>query len=184
MIAALERARASADVLVVSIHWSHDFWDEPTIAQRRRAQLLVDHGADLILGHGPHVLHAVERLSSPRGDALCAYSLGNLISNQGMRYRAGRTSYPGAHRATWEPASRDGVWLRTTFAREGDRLRIAQVEGVPLFTYNNYLARLARTEPAEDIRIQRLSTVTDTALREERRAAIARALGPVVTLID
>lgn len=181
---ALARARADADLLVVSIHWSHDFFPAPTRAQRRRAAFLVQHGADLILGHGPHVLHAVERLPSPRGEALCAYSLGNLLSNQGMRYRAGRSAYAGAHVATWLPGTRDGVWLRTTLERWGERVRIARVEGIPLFTYNNYASRLAGRERREDIRIQRLRDVADERLRTERRAAIAAALGPAVTLLD
>ncbi|MDQ3034881.1 MAG: CapA family protein [Myxococcota bacterium] len=181
---ALERARQGADLLVVSIHWSHDFYTEPTRTQRERAAFLVAHGADLILGHGPHVLHEVERLASPRGEALCAYSLGNLLSNQGMRYRAGRRAYPGAHIATWHPGTRDGIWLRTTIELEGGRVRIGRVEGVPLFTFNNYVARLLRETRDEDIRVQRLRDVADVALREERRAAIAEALGPVVTLVD
>jgi poly-gamma-glutamate capsule biosynthesis protein CapA/YwtB (metallophosphatase superfamily) len=183
--AALARARAGADALVVSIHWSHDFWEAPTHAQRARARWRVDGGADVILGHGPHVLHEVERMSSARGDAICAYSLGNLISNQGMRYRVGRTSFGDAHRATYVPAARDGVWLRTAIEIDpGGRLRITRLEGVPLFTYNNYVARFERRETEDDIRIARLRDVPDPALRDERRAAIAAALGPAVTLVE
>jgi poly-gamma-glutamate synthesis protein (capsule biosynthesis protein) len=182
--AALARARAEADVLVVSIHWSHDFVEAPTPAQRRRAAFLVEHGADVIVGHGPHVLHPVERLPSPRGEAVCAYSLGNLISNQGMRYRAGRTSYGFAHVATYLPGTRDGAWLRTSIELDAGRVTLPRIEAIPLFTYNNYPARLARTERHEDIRIQRLRDVADEALRTERRAAIAAALGPVVTIVD
>jgi hypothetical protein len=40
------------------------------------AQAAVDAGADLVIGHGPHVLRAVEW----HGDALVAYSLGNLLT--------------------------------------------------------------------------------------------------------
>lgn len=40
------------------------------------ARTAVDAGADLIVGHGPHVLRALEW----RGDALVAYSLGNLVT--------------------------------------------------------------------------------------------------------
>lgn len=185
IVRALARARSEADVVVVSIHWSHDFFERATGAQRRRARFLVAHGADLIVGHGPHVLHEVERIESPRGEALCAYSLGNLLSNQGMRYRAGRRAGGGAHPATWLPGTRDGVWLRTSIEVDpGGRVRIARVEGVPLFTYNNYFARLARAERTEAIRVQRLRDVEDEVLRAERRAAIAAALGPVVTLVE
>ncbi|UJR82241.1 CapA family protein [Sandaracinus amylolyticus] len=182
--AALERARRDADVLVVSVHWSHDFFDHPSSGQRRRARFLVEHGADLILAHGPHVLHDVERLPSPRGDALCAYSLGNLLSNQGMRYRVTRPEVEGAHPATILPGTRDGVWLRTRIEVQDGRVRIARVEGVPLYTFNNYFARVARQTRQEEIRIALLRDVQDEALREERRSAIARALGDVVTLLE
>ncbi len=40
------------------------------------ARTAVEAGADLVVGHGPHVLRALEW----RGDALVAYSLGNLVT--------------------------------------------------------------------------------------------------------
>jgi poly-gamma-glutamate synthesis protein (capsule biosynthesis protein) len=178
---ALTRARSLADLVVVSIHWSHDFWDGPREEQRERARFLVDHGADVVLGHGPHVLHAVERMTSPRGDAVCAYSLGNLVSNQGFAYLRGHVGL--GHEATWRPDTRDGAWLRVR-ASVGERIAIGALEAVPLFTYNNYHERDAGLEPVEDIRVQRLADVADARLRRERREAIATALGPDVTLVD
>ena len=182
IIAALETARAEADVVVVSIHWSHDFWEGPREEERDRARFLVEHGADVVLGHGPHVLHPVERLSSPRGEALCAYSLGNLVSNQGFAYRLGHEG--SGHEATWRPDARDGAWLRVHATVQDGRVAIGSIEAVPLFTYNNFFERDADIEEHEDIRVQRLADVPDEALRAERRAAIARALGPSVTLVD
>lgn len=179
--AALARARAAADVVVVSIHWSHDFWALED-AERARARFLVDHGADVILGHGPHVLHTVERLASPRGEAVCAYSLGNLVSNQGFAYRRGHEGV--GHEATWRPDTRDGAWLRVRVGLHAGRVAIERVEAVPLFTYNNYIERDFGTAEHEDIRVQRLVDVEDDALRAERASAIAAALGPEVTLVD
>jgi poly-gamma-glutamate capsule biosynthesis protein CapA/YwtB (metallophosphatase superfamily) len=182
--AAIERARAQADVVVVSIHWSHDFVERPNGRQRERARLLVDHGADVILGHGPHVLHAVERMSSPRGEAICAYSLGNLLSNQGNRYRVGRRAAAGAHIATWLPATRDGAWLRVEVTASGGRIAIGRVEAVPLFTFNNFWAMERDRTLEPDIAVQRLAAVTDAPLRDERRPIIGATLGGVVTLVD
>jgi poly-gamma-glutamate synthesis protein (capsule biosynthesis protein) len=181
---AVEAARARADVVVVSVHWSHDFVPRPSGAQRRRAAFLVAHGADVILGHGPHVLHTVERLPSPRGDAVCAYSLGNLVSNQGLRYRVGRRAAAGAHPATWLPTSRDGAWLRVPVTVAEGRVSIGAIEAVPLFTYNNFW-RMERDEERDpDIRVQRLGAVEDRALRDERRPIIAATLGDAVRLVD
>lgn len=178
---ALARARAEADVVVVSIHWSHDFRTEPRSEEREHARFLVAHGADVILAHGPHVLHPIERLPSPRGEALCAYSLGNLVSNQGFTYRTGHEGV--GHEATWRPDTRDGAWLRVRVSVGEGRVTIAGLEAVPLFTYNNYFAREDDLEPVEDIRVQRLADVDDPALAAERRAAIASALGPEVELV-
>mgnify|MGYP001285235601 CR=1 FL=1 len=137
--AALARAREVADVVVVSIHWSHDYVERPLIPQRRRARLLVDAGADVIIGHGPHVLQEVERMESPRGDAVVAYSLGNLVSNQALRYFVGRRVPPDLPPAVVRPTLRDGAWLRTHVVLEDGRVRIDRLEAVPLWTGNNYL---------------------------------------------
>lgn len=178
--AALAAARAEAELVVVSIHWSHDFRMIPHVGQRERARWLVEHGADVILGHGPHVLQEVERLPSPRGEAVCVYSLGNLVSNQGYLYRLGHHGPRGADVATWLPESRDGVWLQIEAELEGGRVTLTQIGGVPLFTLNDHWER-ARRAP-EDIRIALLRDVPDAALRAERFRVIAETLGPVVTL--
>lgn len=178
---ALTAARAEAELVVVSIHWSHDFREIPHRGQRERAQWMVDHGADVILGHGPHVLQEVERLSSPRGEAICAYSLGNLVSNQGFLYRMGHRAPRGANVATWLPAARDGVWLRldVELAEDG-RVTLPLVAGVPLFTLNDYWERA--DDAPEDIRIVPLRDVADAALRAERFSIIAETLGASVAL--
>ena len=195
--AALALARSRADVVVASIHWGHDFQMEPLAAHRALARRLVEQGADLILGHGPHVLHAharnepvsaahvlheVERLESPRGDAVCAYSLGNLVSNQGARYRAGGRTPEGLNPAASLAESRDAVWLRARVVLEEDRLRIEALEAVPLWTHNNRDAAVVGAEPV-DIRVRPLRAV-DEAVREERGPIIARTLGDAVTIVD
>ena len=68
------------DITVVSIHWGEENITTPTDEQRRVAQLLADNGADVILGHHPHVIQPIEWIESANGEALCIYSLGNLVS--------------------------------------------------------------------------------------------------------
>ncbi|MCC6876058.1 MAG: CapA family protein, partial [Sandaracinaceae bacterium] len=177
----LARARAQADLVVLSIHWSHDFVPGPLIAQRRLARELVALGADVILGHGPHVLQEVERLESPRGEAICAYSLGNLVSNQGLRWTPGRRTLPDVHPAVIRPETRDGVWLRVR-ARVGERIDIDPLEAVPLWTHNSAATRPNVRAPVE-IRLMPL-TSADPRIVAERRPAIARALGRAVTLTE
>lgn len=181
--AALARARERAQVVVVSIHWSHDFYVQPLRGHRALARWLVEQGADVILGHGPHVLQEVERLESPRGEALCAYSLGNLVSNQGLRWRPGRRPPEGMHPAVVLPETRDGAWLRARFALEGDRVRVEAVEAVPLWTHNNHFDRMRSPREPIDIRVRPLRSIEPT-LAGERRPIIERTLGGEVQLVD
>ena len=180
--AAIDAARAQADVVVLAVHWSHDFAPRPSRAQRRLAHAWVERGVDLVLGTGPHVLQTVERRTSPRGDAVIAYSLGNLVSNQGQRWEPGRRVSAEAHAAVRIPETRDGAVLRTVFVREGDRLRVDRLEAVPMFTENNYWAWWFDRPLGHDIRVVPLASAVDD-VQASRLPAIRRALGPEVTLI-
>lgn len=71
-------AARQADLVIVSLHWGGEYQAAPSLRQRSIAQSLARAGADLIIGHGPHVLQPVERM----GKALVAYSLGNLLFDQ------------------------------------------------------------------------------------------------------
>lgn len=174
MEAAIGAARRAADVVVVSIHWSHDFVLAPTPAQRRLAQQWVDWGADVILGTGPHLLQRVERLRSPRGDAVVAYSLGNAISNQGYRHRVGAAVTAATVRSAIDnPMTRDVVLLRIGAELDHGRVRLARIEARAFWNENR--------AGADDLRLVRLRDVPEP-LRAERGRALRAALGPEVTV--
>lgn len=63
---------------VVHIHWGNEYEPLPNNAQRETARLLVEKGADLIIGHHPHVIEPVEIV---QGTAVF-YSLGNFVFDQ------------------------------------------------------------------------------------------------------
>lgn len=65
------------DVLVVSPHWGVEY-GSPTGAQREWAKIMVKEGADLIIGHHPHVVQEYEYINS----VPVYYSLGNLVFDQ------------------------------------------------------------------------------------------------------
>lgn len=177
---ALRSARRDADVVVLGVHWSHDFIDTPRRGQRRRAERWIEAGADLILGTGPHVLQRVERLPSPRGEAVVAYSLGNLVSNQGKRFRYGRSISDAVHPALRLPETRDGVVLRTQFEL-GSQVRVGSLRATPLWTANNFWEMAAGREREYDIRVTRW-TEPDDPLAQARRAAVQAALGEAVVV--
>lgn len=78
----LETAAQNADFVILSLHWGIEGSGYYTDGQRELAQLLAEAGADLILGHHPHVLQGGEYLKTSRGRSYVAYSLGNFISAQ------------------------------------------------------------------------------------------------------
>ncbi|MBO6936415.1 MAG: CapA family protein [Deltaproteobacteria bacterium] len=183
VLRAIARARERADLVVVAVHWSHDFHDHPSWSQRRRAQRWVEAGVDLILGTGPHVLQTVTRAESERGDAVVAYSLGNLLSNQGQRWQPRRSLSPAAHPAVRLPETRDGALLRVTFEWRDDKLVASPLQAVPLWTENNFWTWWFDRDQPHDIRVRALASV-DEAVRAARVGPIQEALGDAVTLVD
>ncbi|MCL1953100.1 MAG: CapA family protein, partial [Oscillospiraceae bacterium] len=80
---AVEAGKQAADVMVVALHWGNEDSQIVTDQQRALARKLVEWGADIILGHHPHVLQTMEYLPKPGGgQAFVAYSLGNFLSGQ------------------------------------------------------------------------------------------------------
>jgi len=84
---------ATHDVVVVSFHGGaegadvtnlpfaeEEYYGEPRGDVVLFARCMVDAGADLVIGHGPHVVRAVERYK----DRLIAYSLGNFATYYGI----------------------------------------------------------------------------------------------------
>jgi poly-gamma-glutamate capsule biosynthesis protein CapA/YwtB (metallophosphatase superfamily) len=71
----VEEARVAHDLVVVLVHWGIEYADEPDWQQQQAARALVEAGADLVIGHHPHVLQGIER----HGHGLIAYSLGNFL---------------------------------------------------------------------------------------------------------
>jgi poly-gamma-glutamate synthesis protein (capsule biosynthesis protein) len=70
--------KSSVDVVVVSLHWGVEYTSGPTDQQQKLAHDLIDAGANLIIGHHPHVFQGFEVY----GGGLIAYSLGNFVTDQ------------------------------------------------------------------------------------------------------
>jgi gamma-polyglutamate biosynthesis protein CapA len=75
ILADVRRVRASHDIVIVSLHWGDEFIQRPSPADVSLAHAIIDGGADLIIGHHPHVLRGVERY----GRGWIVYSLGNFV---------------------------------------------------------------------------------------------------------
>jgi poly-gamma-glutamate capsule biosynthesis protein CapA/YwtB (metallophosphatase superfamily) len=71
----IEKIRPSADLVVVSFHWGAELMTTAKDYQVDLGHKTIDWGADLVLGHHPHVLQPLEVYHG----RLIAYSLGNFV---------------------------------------------------------------------------------------------------------
>ncbi|MEX2117805.1 MAG: CapA family protein [Bacteroidota bacterium] len=71
----VRRLKRRVDYVVVNFHWGVERAALPDDWQVTLAKRVVDAGADLIVGHHPHVLQGIERYKG----AVIAYSLGNFV---------------------------------------------------------------------------------------------------------
>ncbi|WP_063915714.1 CapA family protein [Paenibacillus elgii] len=79
----IAEAKKQADAVVASLHFGTEYIRLPSEQQRKWARLAAAAGADVILGHHPHVLQPLEWIDNGDGGrTLVAYSLGNFLAAQ------------------------------------------------------------------------------------------------------
>jgi len=74
----LQLARTLSELVIVSVHWGSELLDWPSDEQRTAAAWLVANGADLLVGHHPHVVQPAECVAGRP----VYYSLGNHLFDQ------------------------------------------------------------------------------------------------------
>lgn len=83
----MKEARENSDFVIVSVHWGEEGSMTPSTEQVSYAKIMAENGADVILGHHPHVIQPIEWLEGYEGSkTLCAYSLGNFVHEQARDY--------------------------------------------------------------------------------------------------
>ena len=145
----VKKAKKWADVVIVSFHWGWEYSDHPDTETRELAHLTVEAGADLVIGHHPHVIQGVEAY---KGGIIC-YSLGNFIFDQ----RGKRT--------------RRGLILRCQIGKSG----VLKTEFLPVvIDAVGFRPRLASTEAAVSIllELKKLSRQLKTKLELNKNTAI------------
>ncbi len=69
-----KKLRKECDLLIANFHWGKEYQYEYNAIQKELACLVIDSGADLVIGNHPHVLQRVEQYKGK----YIAYSLGNF----------------------------------------------------------------------------------------------------------
>ncbi|MDD5250788.1 MAG: CapA family protein [Rhodocyclaceae bacterium] len=99
VIADIRAARAAgADLVIPVMHWGWEMEPAPDDRQRQLARLMIDAGADVVVGGHPHVTQGAQYYKGK----LIVYSLGNFV-------------FDGFE----QPAARRGWLLRLTLDRHG-----------------------------------------------------------------
>lgn len=115
----LQKAEEMADITIVFPHWGVEYVHEPNEEQKALARMMVENGADLIVGTHPHVLQTIEWIETENGNkALCYYSLGNYTSSQD------------------KTSTMVGGMAKLTIAKKGNKVWIKKDAGVvPIVTH-------------------------------------------------
>ncbi len=117
----IKKARESADLLVVSLHWGHEYQREPDPKQTKLAEKIITWGADLVLGSHPHVLQPIEFVRTKSGrEGVIVNSLGNLIADQIYPY------------------TDSGVIVRLRYSKNESNLSLVELTGVPTWIHRYY----------------------------------------------
>lgn len=74
----LNVAGQNSEFILVYIHWGDEYELVSNQEQRQFGKFLIDHGAQLVVGHHPHVVQEIESYEG----GLIFYSLGNFVFDQ------------------------------------------------------------------------------------------------------
>lgn len=152
-LARVREAADNADLVCVSYHWGVEYQKEPTERQMELAHATIDAGADIILGHHPHVMSGVEAYR----DGVILYSMGNFVFDQREM-----------------PDGRMNTAIFNLYVTPGERIDMAVV---PLYIPRpEFAPRLASDERGTEIltELAELSADLGTDVRVEGQKAKAK----------
>lgn len=164
----LDSLRANADIIIVSFHggaegkqYSHlpygkeEFLEEDRGSLRDFAHFCIDNGADIIYGHGPHVVRCVEVYKGK----FIAYSLGNFCTPYGISI----TGISGYAPVIEAKVNRKGNFL------EGKIHSFIQRRGLgPRKDTTNAVASQIKRLTISDIKDSKITIGTDGTIRLKR----------------
>lgn len=125
-----------AQVIIASFHWGEEKAEYPNDVQVELAHAAIDAGADLVLGHHPHVLQGIEQYKGKN----IVYSLGNFCFGGNMY-----------------PSDMDTMIFQQTFTLKGGKLQEDNVTNIipcsisSVEDYNNYQPTPAAGEKEMEI---------------------------------
>ena len=98
-------------IVIASFHWGSEYREDFTGEQRSIGRAAIKAGADIVVGHHPHIVQGIESYE----DSYILYSVGNLVFGGNV-----------------DPDDRDAYAARVTFTVHEDRAEAPEVTIVPL----------------------------------------------------
>ena len=136
----VKKIRSQADVVIVSMHSGKEYIYMPNHSQTTFARAAIGAGADLVIGHHPHVVQKMEIYK----DKPIFYSLGNFIFDQ-----------------MWSEPTKEGVMLQLAF--EGPKLK--RVTFIPVYIENYAQPHVADAKVLQHV-LERLGLRSDQRMLE------------------
>jgi poly-gamma-glutamate synthesis protein (capsule biosynthesis protein) len=138
MVRDVQALRKQADAVIVSLHWGEEFIQRPSPGEIGIARRLVDAGADLVIGHHPHVLRGIER----HGRGCIVYSLGNFVCDM-----------------VWDDTLRTSLIFECTLTGDGVR----DINLVPTYTNDDFQPEVLTGDRAQAVldQLQHLASGID-----------------------
>jgi len=148
----IQDLQEQTDLIVVSFHWGNEREIKPSLKQYELAQIAIESGADLVLGHHPHVIQGIKEYQGKP----VVFSLGNFSF--------------GANR---QPYDRDTFIFRQTYTFEEGELISTNSEVLPCSMttkpgFNDFQPRLLEGIEAERV-LKKLSERSEMITLEDRK---------------
>lgn len=125
-----EMEAAGVEYTVAYMHWGVEYQTVENEYQDAIAQKLCDMGIDALIASHPHVIEPVDLLESSDGThkMVCAYAIGNHLSNQRTEYMDGLTyGY-----------SEDGMVVTLTIHRDTEgQITLEKADFIPTWVYHD-----------------------------------------------
>jgi len=117
--AEIKKVDPRVDWVIVNFHWGEEYQEQPSFRQKEIAKLAIEAGADIIIGHHPHIVQPLEHAKNKP----IFYSLGNFVFDQ-----------------PWSEQTMRGALAKITLTKN----EIIKAEMIPTFINNQYQVELAK----------------------------------------
>lgn len=136
MTEAVKEVKQKSDFVIVSMHSGTEYTDKPNDSQINFAHAAIDAGANLVIGHHPHVVQTLEKYKGK----FIFYSLGNFVFDQPQKQE-----------------TKEGLAIKVYFEKD----EINKIYLLPVVMENLAQPRTADTGEAEKI-LKRLNFPLDS----------------------